>query len=75
MYIIIYKSKLHTSELNINDLCFNSNTKPLKYYIVHDIIIEDNIIYYNVADTRFGRKRLIQEDILIKPFIKQCTTN
>ena len=61
---------MHTPELNIGDLCLNPNTKPTKYYIVHDLIIHDDNIYYLVADTRYGRKFKIKNNILIKPYTK-----
>lgn len=70
MHIVIHNNIMNTPELNIGDLCFNPNTKPTKYYIVHDIIIDDQNIYYIVADTRFGRKFKIKNNILIKPYTK-----
>jgi len=70
MHIIIHNNNLYTSELNIGDLCFNPNTKPTKYYIVHDISYIESKLYYTVKDTRFARAHKIKKNILIKQYKK-----
>jgi hypothetical protein len=70
MNIVIYNNTMHTTELNIGDLCFNPNTKPIKYYIVHNIVSIESKLYYTVKDTRFARQQNIKKNVLIKPFKK-----
>lgn len=70
---IIHNNKIHTTDLAIGDLCFNPNTSPTKYYIVHDVLHINNEIYYMVSNTRFGRKFKVKRNILIKPHKEPAT--